>query len=196
MQLKASVATMRATRRDALRMRGMQTTGVSGWLRFRCEARLTLSRENLLRIHLARVVVGGLLAGSIRLIGGGLTRSLVLAPLFDQEIRQHHPALIPAMETASAKLGLVVLNLLMGITMIYMYAAMRPRFTTRFATVLSAALPAWLLATLNWFVTAYMRLFSWRHVVIESVLTLATVLVAVYAGARIYSENESRPLQA
>jgi len=150
-----------------------------------------------LAIHVSRVVVGGLFAGVIRLIGGGLIRALVLAPLFEQEIRQAHPALIPAMETTSSKIGLVVLNLLMGITVVYMYAAMRPRFTTRLVTVLSAALPAWALATLNWAITAFMQLFSWRSVAIESALMLAVLLVATYAGASIYKEpSESRPVNA
>ncbi len=137
-----------------------------------------------------RVVVAGVIAGVIRLVGNGIERALILGPMFDEEIRRNHPALIPSMETTSSKLGFTILNLLMGITMLYVYAAMRPRFASRAATAFRAAVPIWFIASLNWAVTALMGLFSWRQIVVEAAITLIPVLVGIFAGAALYPEPD------
>jgi len=144
-------------------------------------------------ISAGRVFAGGLIAGGVRLVGGGIAQALVLAPLFGEEINRNHPRLVATMETTPAKLGMVAINLLLGIATIYVYAAIRPRFATRVAAVTGAAAPTWLIAVLQWEVTALMGLFSQRHIVVQSLVTLVPVLVGAYAGSLVYREANDAP---
>jgi hypothetical protein len=139
-------------------------------------------------INAGRVVVGGLIAGVVRLIGGAVIRALIIGPLFLEQIKRNQPEMLAALESPAGRAQIVVLNLLMGIALIYMYAAMRPRFASRLATVVSAAIPAWLIASLVWGITAAMGFFSWPNVIVEALASLVMVLVAVYLGSSAYKD--------
>ena len=141
-------------------------------------------------INAGRVVLGGLVAGVVRLIGGTVVRVLVVGPLFFEDLARNQPGIAAALETTPARIQIVAINLLMGIALIYMYAAMRPRFASRLATVLSASVPAWLLATSVWGLTAAMGLFSWPQVIVDASLTFITVVVSAYLGSSIYKDTE------
>jgi|SRR5688500_11914216 len=148
-------------------------------------------------INVGRVLLGGLIAGVVRLVGGTVVRALVVGPLFFEDLGRNQPEVLAAVETTAARLEIVVMNLLMGIALIYMYAAMRPRFASRFATIVSASIPAWLIASATWGITAAMTLFSWPHIAVEVSFTLVTVLVAAYLGSSVYKEaGDSRPAVA
>lgn len=140
-------------------------------------------------INAGRVVVGGLIAGAIRLVFSGIAHALFLGALYKRNVGRINPSLPAVIETTSAKIGLVVINLMMGIALMYIYAAMRPRFATRGATVVSAALTAWVIASLNWAITAVMGFFTWGHVIGESLVTLPVALVAAYVGSSVYKET-------
>ena len=137
-----------------------------------------------------RVLLGGVIAGAVRLAGGTVVRALVIGPLFFEDLKRNQPGVLAAVETTPARVQIVVINLLMGIALIYMYAAMRPRFASRFAAIVSASVPAWLLASSTWGITAAMRLFSWTHVIVEVALTFVTVVVAAYVGSSVYKETD------
>ena len=143
-------------------------------------------------INAGRVVLGGLVAGVVRLVGGTVVRVFVVGPLFFEQLARSQPGIAAAMEATPGRIQVVAINLLMGIALIYMYAAMRPRFASRLATVLSAAIPAWLLATSVWGLTAAMGLFSWPHVIVDASLTFLTVVVATYLGSSIYKDTNER----
>lgn len=148
-------------------------------------------------INVGRVLLGGLIAGGVRLVGGTATRELIVGPLFFEELARNQPEVIAAAGTTAARVEIVVINLVMGIALIYMYAAMRPRFASRFATIVSASIPAWLIATSVWGITAAMTLFPWPHVIVDASLTLVTVLVAAYLGSSVYKEaGDARPAGA
>ena len=160
-------------------------------------AYVKLNWEIPLSINVVRVLVGGVIIGATRLIVGGFVRRIVVMPLFGQEMRENHPSLISSVETTSGKISMVMIMMLIGIVTMYTYAAMRPQFATRLATVFSAAFAMWFLASLNWAVTAVMGLFSWRHIIVECLLTFGTVLVATYLGSRVYPEaDDSHPARA
>ena len=141
-------------------------------------------------INVGRVLLGGLIAGVVRFIGGTVLQMLVIGPLFLEQIARNQPGIAVALERTPARIQFVALNMLMGIATIYMYAAMRPRFTSRFATVLSASVPAWLLVTTAWGVTATMGLFSWTHVLVQASLTFIAVVVSTYLGSTIYKDTD------
>ena len=111
-------------------------------------------------INVGRALLGGLIAGLVRLIGGALVRGLIVFPLFLEELQRNHPTMAAEHKALSARVQLVMLNLLMGMATIYLYAAMRPRFASKLATIVAASTSAWLIASLNWGVTAAMGLFS------------------------------------
>ena len=140
-------------------------------------------------INVSRVFLGGLIAGVVRIVAGAQVQTLVIGPLFLEEIARNHPGIAASVATTPGRIQFVAMNLLMGIATIYMYAAMRPRFASRFATVLSAAVPAWLLGTATWGITAAMGLFSWPNVLVQASLTFITVFVAAYLGSSVYKDT-------
>jgi hypothetical protein len=141
-------------------------------------------------VNAGRVFLGGLIAGVVRLVAGAAVHALVIGPLFLEEVARNQPGIAVALEATPGRIQFVVMNLLMGIATIYMYAAMRPRFASRLATVLSASVPAWLLVTATWGITAAMGLFSWPNVIVQASLTFITVVVSAYLGSSIYKDTE------
>jgi hypothetical protein len=74
----------------------------------------------------------------------------------------------------------------------YIYAAMRPRFDTRLAAVVSAALAAGTVEGLTWGIVGLIGIFTWWHICIEATMTLGNMLIAVYAGSMVYKDSRSQ----
>jgi len=141
-------------------------------------------------LNIGRVLLGGLIAGVVRLVGGVLVRKLIVFPLFLEELQRNHPSMATVLEAPSTRVQMVVLNLLMGITTMYVYAAMRLRFESRLATVGAASTAVWFIASLNWGITAAMGLFSWPHMIVDALTSLVVVGVATYLGSSVYKEAD------
>ena len=141
-------------------------------------------------INAGRVVLGGLVAGAIRTVGDGLTNTFVFASIYREEVGRINPALPSIVETTHARAGIVTINFLMGIALIYLYAAMFPRFGSRTGTAVRAGLIAWAIASLVWGVTVFMGFFSWFYLITRALVSLATVLLAVFAGASLYRDAD------
>jgi len=146
----------------------------------------------IMGINTGRVVTGGLVAGSIRLVGDGITTALIFAPIYGAEMAR----VSPAPPAPSAMIGVVTINLLLGIALVFVYAAMRPRFGPGSGTAVRAGLTLWSVAALVWGVTVTMGIFSLGFWIARSIGSLVTVLLAAYVGAMLYKEAEDAPRAA
>jgi hypothetical protein len=92
------------------------------------------------RINLGRVVGGGLLAGLVMSIVDGVTNGALLGAQWQAEGQALSPALMttPGLETMSM-IGWVIVDFLTGIALVWLYAAIRPRFGAGPRTALLAA---------------------------------------------------------
>lgn len=137
------------------------------------------------RINLARVVLGGLLAGLVIDIGEAALNGGVLAADMEAAITRLN---LPPVG-GSAMAAFMVMGFALGIAAVWLYAAIRPRFGAGVNTALCAGAAVWFLAYVYPSIGfALMGLFPTRVIVIGIVWGLGEILLATVAGAWLYRE--------
>jgi hypothetical protein len=136
-------------------------------------------------INLARVVLGGVVAGLVINIGESIFNGWLFAA---------------NMEAAMARLNLppvgggaiavfLVMGFALGIVTVWLYAAVRSRFGAGVSTALCAGAAVWFLAYVHPSIGfALMGLFPTRFIATSIVWGLGEVLLAAVAGAWMYHE--------
>jgi len=131
-------------------------------------------------INLARVVLGGLLAGLVINIGESMFNAWLFAA--DMEAAMVRLNLPPVGGSAIATF--LALGFALGIVTVWVYAAIRPRFGPGVGTALCAGAVVWFLAYVYPSIGfAVMGMFPTRLVAIGLVWGLGEVLLASVAGA-------------
>ncbi|MGH7510909.1 MAG: hypothetical protein ACREMZ_15770 [Gemmatimonadales bacterium] len=136
------------------------------------------------RINLKGVIVGGLVAGLVLNVVDYVMWGIVFAEDFEAALqamgRPPSESLIPLW---------IVLDFLYGIALVYLYAAMRPRFGAGAGTALRAGLIAWVLVGLFHTIgEAPLGFLPMRLYVVGTLLGLILFPVATVAGAYFYRE--------
>jgi hypothetical protein len=136
-------------------------------------------------INLARVVLGGLLAGLVIDIGESVFNAWLFAS--DMEAAMARLNLPPV--GGSAVATFLVLGFALGIATVWLYAAIRPRFGAGVNTALCAGAAVWFFAYVYPSIGfAVMGLFPARLIAIGIVWGLGELLLAAVAGAWLYQE--------
>jgi hypothetical protein len=89
---------------------------------------------------------------------------------------------------ASGTLGWVIVDFILGILTVLVYAGMRSRFGPGPGTAVRAALVIWLAAHAAYASYAFMGYYSWSLIGASSVGGLVAALAGGYVGARLYTE--------
>jgi hypothetical protein len=141
------------------------------------------------KINLGRVVGGGLLAGLVMNIVDGITNGALLGAQWQREGQALSPTLMatPGLETMSMA-GWVIVDFLTGIALVWLYAAIRPRFGAGPRTALIAAIVTWLVGHLNFTSYAFNGLYSTQIVVAASAGALVGMVAGGLAGGWLYRE--------
>jgi hypothetical protein len=143
-------------------------------------------------MNLRRVVLAGLIAGPIEIVLKMIQGGLYLNTLHLAALESVNPALAAkAFTEVSGLIGFLTITMLLGVLHMYIYAAMRPRFDTRLAAVVSAALATGTVEALNWGLVGMIGIFTWWHIGVEAVLTIGNMLIAIYAGSLVYKDARS-----
>jgi hypothetical protein len=141
-------------------------------------------------INVARVVLGGLLAGLVINVGEIVLNGFLLAG--DMEAAMTRLNLPPVGGQAIAIF--VVMGFALGIAMIWLYAAIRPRYGPGVGTAVCAGSAAWFLAyffpSIGY---AAMGIFPTRLIAIGVVWGFAELVLAAVAGAWLYQEPAGAP---
>jgi len=138
------------------------------------------------KINMMKVLVGGLIAGVVlNIIDGALFGYL----LKDQMAAAMASLNRPAMTNAQIP-WFVFLDFVAGVFLVWLYAAVRPRFGAGPATAAKAGLAGWFLAGL------LPTLFMWPMQLMPQNLTIITLVVgliewpvATVIGAKFYTEG-------
>ncbi len=137
------------------------------------------------KINLQKVVVGGLVAGVVL----NVFDFLVYGVWLKNDMNAAMVALNKPAITSNMILWFVFLDFLYGIWLVWLYAAIRPRFGAGPKTAVTAGVAMWVLfGLLNTLAQAPMGLFPQRLMVIPLVVTLITWPIAAAAGAKFYTE--------
>ena len=136
-------------------------------------------------INVARVILGGLLAGLVMNISETVLNLYVIGD---------------ASAAALQRLGLefpgthqififIAMTFLLGIITIFVYAGLRPRFGAGAKTAVIAALVVWLTSMLPAFGDVVIGMTPANLLVIAGAWSLVEMIVAAIAGAWLYKES-------
>jgi len=136
------------------------------------------------KINLKGVIIGGLVAGLILNVVDYIFWGVLFAKDFQAALeaigRPPADSLIPLF---------VVLDFVYGITLVYLYAAIRPRFDPGPRTAVYAGLIMWVIAGLLHAIgEGPLGFFPMRLYLLGTVVGLVLIPVAAVAGARFYAE--------
>jgi hypothetical protein len=136
------------------------------------------------KINYTRVMAGGLLAGLVINLFEYVTKGVVLAPQWEEAMR----ALGHTMPNSATPI-FILWAFLVGISAVWLYAAIRPRFAPGPKTAACAGAALWAfgyaLPNLIW---AALRLVPMNLLIITSIVGLIEVLAASLVGAWAYKE--------
>lgn len=137
------------------------------------------------RINLGRVVLGGLLAGLIVNIGETILNVVVLASEMESVTQARN---VPPVG-GSAIAGFVIMCFALGIGIVWLYAAIRPRFGAGAGTAVIAGIAVWLLS-FGWAIggDTLMQFIPTGVSAIALVWSFFEVVTGAIAGAWIYKE--------
>jgi len=142
-------------------------------------------------INTQKVLVGGLAAGVVLNIIDYLTNGVLLADRMKAEAEAFKPGLSSMMMEGNAIAIYVVSDFVVGLLLVWTYAAIRPRFGPGPQTAATAALLFWLLGlilTAGYLQMGLMSTASWS---IYVAIWLVNLLLAAWVGAKLYTEEGS-----
>ncbi len=142
------------------------------------------------RINLTRVILGGLLAGVVLVIGEYVVNELLLGDQWAAAME----ALNLTRPSGIVLALYVIWSLILGIAIVWIYAAIRPRFGAGPKTAVIAGFAVWFLV---WFLgfgsTLINDMFPGSLVLIAVVWGLIETIAAALAGGWLYREEAATP---
>lgn len=138
------------------------------------------------KINLGRVLIGGVVAGIVADILGYLVDGVLLAPRWAAGMK-----LLGRPEfTSTQVIWFNLLGIIAGIALIWVYAAIRPRFGAGIKTAVCAGVAVWIIGTLipNAGFMAASGLFSHHLALYTTLGGLVEVVAGAIAGAALYKE--------
>jgi len=137
------------------------------------------------KINLQRVILGGLVAGVVLNVVDYVLFGMILAADMNAAMQ----ALGKPPISGAMVMWFVFLDFLYGIFLVWLYAAVRPRFGAGPGTAVKAGLAVWVLyGLLHVLAEGPMGLFPQNLLVISALVMLVQYPLAAVAGAKFYTE--------
>jgi hypothetical protein len=140
-------------------------------------------------INTSKVVVGGLVAGVVANVLGFLLFGLWLGKRFDAEMAAAAPSLAGRGMTSGATTMQVVGGFVIGLLLVWLYAAMRPRFGPGPKTAILAALVVWILGFIDHLELLSLGTVTGGTYALASIAAAIQLGVAAWVGAMMYKEE-------
>lgn len=140
------------------------------------------------RINVARTLTGGLLAGVV-IIVLNVVAQLVLSERVQHEMNAWLPDAAEHMQASGAAAAAgIVMKLVIGVILVWLYAAARPRLGPGPKTASLIALTVWLLAAIFFSDFPLTGMISWTTYALLEAIQLLAFLAAAWVGAALYRE--------
>ena len=138
-------------------------------------------------INIGRVILGGIVAGIVGNILGYLVDGVILAPQWSASLK----TLGRPEFTGSQIVAFNIIGLVYGILVVWLYAAMRPRFGAGPKTAAYAGLAAWAIGALlpNVSLMGVIGLFPSNLTAITTAAAIVETVAGALAGAALYKEG-------
>lgn len=139
------------------------------------------------RINIGRVFIGGLVAGVVANVVDMLTNLVILKDSMAAELERLH--IDPAVASSGGVAATwIIVDFILGVLIVWTYAAIRPRFGPGPKTALVAGFLLYVAVTVVLYGFTSIEMIS-RGVFVESSLaSLVSVVLASLAGCALYKE--------
>ena len=141
-------------------------------------------------INTSKVVVGGIVAGLVMNVSGFVVQGLLLGKRMEAEMLAAAPSLQGKGMGGGVITGRVLTQFAVGFLLVWLYAAMRPRFGPGMKTAALAALVVWICGFLFYLDWLYVDMMTPVTYAIVSCAMLVTLLIAAGVGGMLYKEND------
>jgi hypothetical protein len=138
-------------------------------------------------INYGRVLIGGLAAGFVMNVVDSVVNGFLLASRWNAESTLLNKRLLTAGTTSMA--GWITVDFLMGIFIVWLYAAVRPRYGPGAGTAIKAGLAAWFITHVFMMSYVFMDLFTPNLIMLVSLGGLVATLAGAYVGGMLYKEE-------
>src|SRR4051812_32832828 len=143
------------------------------------------------KINMRRVLVGGLIAGAVLCaIDVAMYGAVLKAPMAVAWKAVGRPAMTDTQRDLEVPLSLLF-DFAAGVVLMWVYAAIRPRFGGGAVTALRAGLATWLFASILCAGFSAQGIMPPGVLIITTLVLLAEYPLAVVIGARFYSEGSA-----
>ena len=139
-------------------------------------------------INTGKVVVGGLAAGVVMNAIDFVTNMYILGDRMKADMLRVNPQLWANMNDMGKLPMFLAVDFAFGIMLVWLYAAIRPRFGSGAGTAMKAGVFMWLVGTAIEFYFAEAGLFSMSLFALSGVASLVSMLLSAWVGALLYSE--------
>jgi hypothetical protein len=140
-------------------------------------------------INTQKVLIGGIAAGVVMNVIDFISYKFILGARMMAESEAFKPGMSQAMMTSSAMISNIVIDLVLGILLVWTYAAIRPRFGPGIKTAFYAALLFWVLVAISMSGYLHMGMMSAGLWWTFAFIGLVNFLLSAWVGARLYSED-------
>lgn len=141
-------------------------------------------------INTSRVLIGGLLAGLVMNVIDFIVNVPLLGSYWEAETRALNVPIEQMAATSAA--GWITSDFLLGIMLVYVYAAIRPRFGPGPGTAACAALVVWTISHVAYASFVFLGLYSMKVVGSSALGGLVAAVAGSQVGCRFYKEEETR----
>jgi hypothetical protein len=140
-------------------------------------------------INTSKVLIGGIAAGVVMNIIDVVGNMFIFAARMKAESDAFKPGLSDQMNKPSIMISYIVMDLILGIALVWTYAAIRPRFGPGMKTAAYAAILFWILGGIFYSGYLHMGMMSTGLWVQFAIFALVNFLVSAWVGAKLYTED-------
>jgi hypothetical protein len=140
-------------------------------------------------INTQKVLIGGIAAGVVMNVVDFVSNKFILGARMAAETEAFKPGMSAAMMTTSVMVSYIVMDLVLGILLVWTYAAIRPRFGPGLKTAVYAAILFWLLAGIFYSGYLHMGMMSTGLWSSFAFVGLVNFVLSGWVGAKLYSED-------
>ena len=138
-------------------------------------------------INLGRVIGGGLVAGLVMNVIDGVTNGGILGARWEEETKRLGIQMSQASQSQSLA-GWLTFDFLCGIVLVWLYAAIRPRYGPGPTTAVIAGLAVWFITHLAFSAWVFNGLYSAGIVGASTLGGLVAAVAGGLAGCSLYKE--------
>ena len=140
-------------------------------------------------INIQKVLVGGIAAGVVINVIDFVTNTYILGARMKAETEAFKPGLSDQMMTGSAITSYIIMDLVLGVMLVWTYAAIRPRFGPGLRTATYAAVLFWILGGIFNVGYLHMGMMSSGLWLTFAFIALVNFFLAAWVGAKLYTEE-------